>query len=427
MNFLVISVLQALLASSCVEAVHLYVAADIGNGSHISTLSLTHTPQITSPQLIQNGFFAGSAPEQVYDLSVISDINATAQGLGWLTLNSHNNVLILTDGVTTGNGTVTSFRTSASGELTKLDSVECLLDGVFASFFAHGKYLAVPHYTSSGLQTYNITADGVLTPLQTFTYTMSAPGPNAVRQAAPHPHEAILDPTGQYLLVIDLGADLVRVYSIDQDTGLLTALTPLNAAPGSGPRHGVFTQDPVPQVSSNATSNYVFYLGAEIAGTVTAYSLTYLPDGQGLQFDELPDGNYTSLAPGVAFPSIQKGVTAEPRLSPDGNFLVVSNRRDNSFTGTTEQYPPNGTSDSIVTFRVRQDLGGLLDFVQTVPAGGAVPRAMALNAAGNLAAVGLEFSEKVTILERDIDSGMFIGQVAEVEIPGEIFAVIWDE
>ncbi|RWQ94331.1 Lactonase, 7-bladed beta-propeller-domain-containing protein [Paecilomyces variotii] len=255
---------------------------------------------------------------------------------------------------------------------------------------------------------------------------MAEPGPAGERQAAPHIHEARTDPLGEYLLAIDLGADLVRVYAIDHDSLLLDERAALKATPGSGPRHGVFTQDPI--LFPDGIASYVFYLAAEIAGTITAYRVTYLPDLGGLQFDLLPNGTYSSLEPGTPKPDTGgKGITGELRVSPDGDFLIVSNRRDARFNGTAAQYPPDGRSDSMSIFRIRQDLAGKLDFVQASPAGGLMARTYDLNSAGNLAAVGIQEGSRITILQRDLGSGLFSEQVAEVDVEGEIWAVIWDD
>lgn len=131
------------------------------------------------------------------------------------------------------------------------------------------------------------------------------------RQDAPHPHEAVLDPTGQYVLVNDLGADLVRVYAVDAASANLTARPALHAAPGSGPRHGAFSRDLI-------AGHYVYYLGAEIASTVTAYKVTYATaDLGGLEFEVI--GVYSSLAPGEPVPPTttgeSTGVAAEVAVS----------------------------------------------------------------------------------------------------------------
>jgi len=42
-------------------------------------------------------------------------------------------------------------------------------------------------------------------------------------------------------------------------------------------------------------------------------------------------------------------------------------------------------------------------------------------------AVGLQESGRVVILERDVDTGGFLGQAGVVEGLGEVTCVVWDE
>ncbi len=111
---------------------------------------------------------------------------------------------------------------------------------------------------------------------------MSKPGLVAARQEAPHEHEAILDPTGKFILVPDLGADLVRVFSYNPTTDRLTQHASLHAAPGSGPRHAAFWS---PVKSAILNRPLYLYVLAELGVTVTAYSVTY-PAAGGLAFKE---------------------------------------------------------------------------------------------------------------------------------------------
>lgn len=231
---------------------------------------------------------------------MLETFQTPAKAPQWLTLNHHNNILYLIDGTTTGNGTVTAYRTSSKNgtRLVQLDSVECLLDGAFATFYANGKGLAVAHYTSSAIQTYDITAaDGKIVPFQTFTFTMAKHGPGA-RQNAPHIHQTITDPSGEYILGMDLGSDLVRVYAINHETLLLEQRPSLKAV-RSGPRHAVFSQEPI--LFPDGVASYIFYLGSELAGTVTAYRIRYLPSRGGIQFQLLE--TYSSLEPGISRPA----------------------------------------------------------------------------------------------------------------------------
>lgn len=81
----------------------------------------------------------------------------------------------------------------------------------------------------------------------------------------------ILDPTGSLILVPDLGADLVRVFSIDPKTSHLTESAPFHAPAGAGPRHGTFLK-----VDSGKT---FFFLISELANTVASYLVEYTANG----------------------------------------------------------------------------------------------------------------------------------------------------
>lgn len=123
--------------------------------------------------------------------------------------------------------------------------------------------------------------------MQSEFFTLAQPGPNPSRQDAPHPHETILDPTGQFVLIPDLGADLVRVFGIDPSTDFLTELTPLKVVPGSGPRHGAFW---TPDGVSGANSTTFLYIVTELGQTITSYAVSY-PEAGGLAFKEVYTSN----------------------------------------------------------------------------------------------------------------------------------------
>jgi len=68
-----------------------------------------------------------------------------------------------------------------------------------------------------------------------------------------------------------------------------------------------------------------------------------------------------------------------------------------------------------------------LKFHQLTPAGGFYPRQFSVNKNGTLAAVGLQLDSRVVIIERDVEKGTFGKFVAEIDVPGQITSVIWDE
>ncbi len=116
---------------------------------------------------------------------------------------------------------------------------------------------------------------------------MDSPGPDPDRQDAPHPHEAIVDPTDSYIIVPDLGADFLRIFTIDPSTSLLIENTPFSVTPGSGPRHGTFLK------IDDATT--YFFLVTEIGNTVTSYKVSYT--AAGIDFEQVfRSGTYGSMA-----------------------------------------------------------------------------------------------------------------------------------
>jgi len=359
-------------------------------------------------------------------LSTISTFNTTTASPSWLLFNKQNNLLYLIDeNVVAGNGTVVAYST-ASGTPSEVHRTIAPEGGVHAVFYNSGSAMAIPHYTGSRLLSYTINALGNMKLIQSLSFTLPHSGVVPNRQEAPHPHETLLDPLGKFILVPDLGSDLVRIFSINASSALLTETAPLIAAPGSGPRHGAFTLDAI-------SGSYIFYLVGEITATVTAYRVSY-PSTGGMAFTVLPGGVYPSLGPGHPVPSTttgeSTGVTAEIALSPDGKFVIASNRRDLSFNATTRPISYPIASDSLATWAITssKDAGaGVLDFQGLSPAGGSYPRQFAINKAGDLIAIGLQMTERVVVFERDVDSGMFGREVGSVEGLGGVTCVVWDE
>lgn len=242
---------------------------------------------------------------------------------------------------------------------------------------------------------------------------MAAPGPNPARQEAPHPHEVILDPTDSYIAVPDLGADLVRIFSIDPKTSLLTTSTPVTVPAGSGPRHGTF-------LKTDSGSTY-FYLISELANSLASYNVSY--GTTGLSFTQTglmgTYGNRTTPAGAAA---------AEAILSPDHRFLLTSSRNATIFT--IKNFDAHNStripSDTLQTWAINEDTGKLT-FKQLSPSGGFYPRQFSVNKNGTLAAVGLQSDSRVVIVSRDTKTGLYGDFVASIDLPGEITSVIWDE
>ncbi|TEY66779.1 hypothetical protein BOTCAL_0132g00120 [Botryotinia calthae] len=175
----------------------------------------------------------------------------------------------------------------------------------------------------------DVTSETDILPLQTFTYNLTIPGVDPEYESAPHPHEAITDPTESFVLVPDLGADLVRFYRIDQDTKLLEPLEPLKTPVGSGTRH----------------ANWL------LANRLTAYEATYESNNT-LSFEvKFERTLLKTTTPGeeLQFYSAASGI----QITPDNNYLLISQRNDTHFS-IPDPSSPSATnlisSDSLLTY-----------------------------------------------------------------------------
>ena len=99
----------------------------------------------------------------------------------------------------------------------------------------------------------------------------------------------------------------------------------------------------------------------------------------------------------------------------------MSNRNDSSFRDGNASAP----ADSLASFDIAPD--GSLAFTGLTSAGGVFPRHFSINRAGDLVAVGLQWSGKVVLIARDVQTGKMGDGVAEVGGLGNVTSVIWDE
>lgn len=259
--------LQLCAAASLTAATNLFVSDYSGN---VSTLSLT-------------------AHGGRYSLTKTSANPGCAPNPSWLTVDpNHATLYCLDEGLEVTNGSLTSFTIADDGSLTKVHREETIsgpVSGVIYGNPAVKRWIALAHYSGSAVSSWSLDVNrtGSFAFNEDLVFNLTAPGPNADRQDSPHEHEVILDPTGQFILTPDLGADLVRVFSIDPKSGDLVAQEPLAVVPGSGPRHAVFY---APYGVSGKNSTTFMFLVTELANTVTSYAVSY-PASGGLAFEQV--------------------------------------------------------------------------------------------------------------------------------------------
>ncbi|QIW98684.1 hypothetical protein AMS68_004202 [Peltaster fructicola] len=394
----------------------------------VITLVVTASASVLATNLFVSSYagdissLALSESRGVYNLTKTSTTADCGPNPSWLTIDVEQGLLFcLNEGLTTPNGSLSSFTISHDGSLTHVQNTTTIsgpVNGVIYGNPLVKRGIALAHYTGSAVTAYCLEDAGHFEAIQSLQFTLAAPGAVPERQDAPHEHEAITDPTGRYLLVPDLGADLVRVFAIDADTLELTATAPLSTVPGTGPRHAAF-YNPYAVVCESCTT--FLYVVGELSSDVTGYAVTYLSDGSGLNFTQV----YQSSTLGLLNHE-RINAPAEVHVSPDNRFLIISNRNSTLFS-LPNRDPKNSTtipSDSLTTFSLQRD--GSLVFVQAWPSGGLYPRQFTLDSTGSLVAVGNQLSGNVVILSRDVGTGLIGEPVAVTAIEGNVTCVVFD-
>src|SRR5256886_14169620 len=108
----------------------------------------------------------------------------------------------------------------------------------YVSVDRSAQVVLVANYVGGSIALLPIQPNGALDPAAQLVQHTGT-GPNAERQAAPHAHCILPDPSNRFALAADLGADRVFVYRLD---GKLVHVEGGDAVmrPGTGPRHIAF-------------------------------------------------------------------------------------------------------------------------------------------------------------------------------------------
>ena len=191
------------------------------------------------------------------------------------------------------------------------------------------------------------------------------------RQERPHVHCAIPAPDKTYLAVCDLGIDAVVLYPLDGGELTATNGTIVRLAPGSGPRHLVF--------SSNGRFAYVV---CELNNTVYAFA------ANGTNWELL------QVLPTLPGSFSGRSSCAAIHLTPNGKFLAVSNRGHDSLTVYATQ--PNGTLQQTCIHSTY----------------GNIPRDFAFTPDGEYILCANQNSNTITLLGFDAQSGTIRGLCA---------------
>jgi 6-phosphogluconolactonase len=281
----------------------------------------------------------------------------------------------------------------ATGALSPLNKVSAGGSGpCYVSVNATGTAAFCADYAGSAVASFQVKPDGTLTePVSRLDFRQPVfghHGPNTARQDASHPHSATLSPDNRFLVVNDLGNDDIVTFYIHPETAKLgpPQLNPVHV-PGTGPRHIAFHPNDRWAYGIDELSNYIdHYLWNTTHATGSAEPVALLTHA----------GNSVSTVdPGFH----GANTAAEIVISPEGDYVLCSNRGENS----------------LVVFHI-DAVTGAPTFVQRVSCGGKSPRQFTLDPSGRWLLCGNQDSNTITIFSRNEATGHLSGPVQTLPV-----------
>ena len=280
-------------------------------------------------------------------------------------------------------GSISAFAIDLTdGTLKLLNSVSSGGKGpAHLSVHPSGKFVLAANYFGGSVVVLPIRPDGSLGPASDFKKDEGKIGPTKATNAPPgsfaisghdlaHAHMIEADPSGRFVLHVDLGLDKIYLWKFDDEKGLLSPNDPASVSlpPGDGPRHFHF----------HPNGRWLYSLQEE-GSTIVLF------DYDSAHGKLSQRKTISSLPPGFAGSNFCSGIL----VSEDGRFVYAGNRLHDSIgifsigengeltfvadEWTRGDYPrsfnfdPTGKflyscnqrGDNIAVFRVDQKLGTL--------------------------------------------------------------------
>jgi 6-phosphogluconolactonase len=255
---------------------------------------------------------------------------------------------------------------SKSGKLTFLDKNDAL-GADPCHLINDDKNVIIANYSGGSIAVFKKKPDGGITTVQQLVQH-EGKGVNVARQEKAHVHMVVFSPDKKFVLSNDLGLDKVFIYKYNPGSTneILTLKGSVDVKKGSGPRHLTFSKD----------GKFV-YLIQELDATLTTFS-----------YDK--SGSLKLIAETSILPKGFTGGTgaAAIKISPDGNFLYVTDRVD---------------ANSIAVYKILKD--GKIEQVEQVSTLGKGPRDFAIDPTGNYLLVGHQYTNNIVVFKRDKSTG----------------------
>ncbi len=250
-------------------------------------------------------------------------------------------------------------------------------DPCYVSVEQTGRFALTANYTSGSVAMLPIQPDGQLgAASDVIQHAGSSVHPE--RQASPHAHCILPDPTNRFAVAVDLGLDKLLIYQMDLENGKLHKHAEVDVQPGAGPRHLTF----------HPSGQYA-YLINELNSTLIGYRY----HAEDAKFEEL------QTIPALPKDFHGENLCADIHISPNGEYLYASNRGH----------------DSIACFFIDQDTGRLIYRNHTLTEG-REPRNFAIDPSGAFLLVANQKTNSIVTFRIDSESGQLFKTGHEVEV-----------
>ena len=138
---------------------------------------------------------------------------------------------------------VVSFRILDNGSISRLNMANIRgMRGCQLSVDPEGKYLYVAGYHDGKATVMHLNPDGSVGSVAAGVYHKGL-GSVADRKFRPHVSCVRVTPDGNYVMVADLGMDVLKVYRMSETDGQLLLVDTISCDLESGPRHFIFSSD----------------------------------------------------------------------------------------------------------------------------------------------------------------------------------------
>ena len=242
------------------------------------------------------------------------------------------------------------------------------------------KHVLVSNYMGGNILMYPISKNGFIENDSAHIMHYGSSKGNLERQEGPHPHSSAFTPDNKYLLVADLGKDMIVCYRINSKAELILCESKsIKLKEGQGPRHMTF----------HPNGKY-FYLINELGNSINVYC--YSVEKEALEFIQK-----ISTLPEIFD---KENLAADIHIHPNGKFLFASNRGH----------------DSIAIFSINQH-NGYLKLINHQSTFGKYPRNFGIDSTGNYLLVANKNSNNVVVFKINKVNGKLTKLNTVLDVP----------